>query len=336
MIYIFHGEDTYSLFKGTATIEEQFGNRFSVNGSVLRLDLKEESFERLQNAIATAPFFGGNRLVILRNFFEKFSPKIVSKVSSQIQKTDANSNLVEQVKQLLVSKPEFTTVIIESPVSQMKNHLFEEFASIAEIRHFPELSESELQRWVVDYVNQRSGKITIDAASTLSNMVGVDLWRLSNELDKLLLLCQDKAIDATSIREAVVFTRDVNIFAILDAFFTGDHLKAIRLLNEILGAGSNYSYVLSMISRQVRLLLLAKEASGLSMGLREARSHLGIGNDFVLKKTLKQARGYHKSDLVAFYGRLRDFDLTVKTGKFDPVLGLNIIFGEGVNSKAIT
>ena len=336
MIYIFHGEDTYSLFKETASVEQEFGSGFSEDGDVIRLDLKEESFEHLQNAIATLPFFGGTRLLILRNFFEKSSFKVGSKVATQTQKADANSNVVHQVKQLLISKPEFTTVIIESPVSQLKNPLLEEFTAIASITHFPRPTESELQRWVVNYVDKRGGRIAHDAAAALSSMVGVDLWRLSNELDKLILLRENEIIDAPSIKEAVVFTRDVNIFTILDAFFATDYLKAIRLLNEIMGTGSNYSYVLSMISRQVRLLLLAKEASSLSMGLGETRSHLGINNDFVLKKTLKQAQGYRESDLVAFYGKLRDFDLAVKTGKFDPLLGLNIIFGAGIRSQGST
>ena len=336
VIYIFHGEDTYSLFKETASLEQKFGTGFSEAGDVIRLDLREESFEHLQNAIATLPFFGGTRLLILRNFFEKYSPKAGSKVTNKAHKTDANPNAVQHVKQLLISKPEFTTVIIESPVSQLKNSLLEEFTAIATIKHFPKLTESELQRWVVNYVNQRGGRIAHDAAAALSSMVGVDLWRLSNELDKLILLREDEIIDATSIKEAVVFTRDVNIFTILDAFFATDFLKAIRLLNEMMGTGSNYSYVLSMISRQVRLLLLAKEASSLSMGLGETRSHLGVNNDFVLKKTLKQAQGYSESDLVAFYGKLRDFDLAVKTGRFDPLLGLNIIFGAGITSQRTT
>lgn len=336
MIYIFHGEDTYSLFKETASVEQKFGAGFSGEGDVIRLDLKEESFEHLQNAVATVPFFGGNRLLILRNFFEKFSPKVGSKTTNKTQKTDVNLNFAHQVKQLLISKPEFTTVIIESPVSQLKNPLFEEFTALASIKHFPRLTESDLQRWVVGYVNQRGGRIAHDAAAVLASMVGVDLWRLSNELDKLILLRENEIIDAVSIKEAVVFTRDVNIFTILDAFFATNYLKAIRLLNEMLGTGSNYSYVLSMISRQVRLLLLAKEASSLSMGLGETRSHLGINNDFVLKKTLKQAQGYRESDLVAFYGKLRDFDLAVKTGRFDPLVGLNIIFGAGIRSQGST
>lgn len=167
----------------------------------------------------------------------------------------------------------------------------------------------------------------------LCHMVGIDLWRLSSELEKLLLFCQDSTIDAASIKEAVVFTRDINIFAILDAFFEQDHFKAIRLFDGLLGSGTNFSYVLSMISRQVRLLLLAKETNILDLSLDQARIYLGINNDFILKKTLKQASKYSVRDLIAFYKKLRDFDTAVKTGKCDPRLGLNIIFGESITLR---
>ena len=118
-----------------------------------------------------------------------------SRPTNQTQKTDVNLNFAHQVKQLLISKPEFTTVIIESPVSQLKNPLFEEFTALASIKHFPRLTESDLQRWVVGYVNQRGGRIAHDAAAVLASMVGVDLWRLSNELDKLIVLRENEIID---------------------------------------------------------------------------------------------------------------------------------------------
>ena len=336
MLYIFHGEDTYSLSQATALIEDSFAQGLSGDNNVIRLDLKEDSFDQLQTLVATVPFWGENRLVILRNLFEKFDSKVLAKVSSRVENVTSTANQIQRLKDLLIATPEFTTVIIESDFPQLGSPLFDDLASVAEVRYFAKLSEGNLQRWVVGYVTDRGGNITAEATSVLCHMVGVDLWRLSSELEKLLLFCQDSTIDAASIKKAVVFARDINIFAILDAFFEKDQFKAIRLFDGLLGSGTNLSYVLSMISRQVRLLLLAKETHILNLGLGQARVYLGTKSDFVLKKTLKQASKYSVHDLIAFYKKLRDFDRAVKTGKCEPGLGLNIIFGESITSQVMS
>jgi len=64
------------------------------------------------------------------------------------------------------------------------------------------------------------------------------------------------------------------------------------------------------------------------MSRTEIQSKLGVNSEYVVRKTLEQASRYSLPRLREVYHRLLETDLSIKTGKYDAELALNILVAE--------
>ena len=60
----------------------------------------------------------------------------------------------------------------------------------------------------------------------------------------------------------------------------------------------------------------------------EIQNRLGLTSEFALRKTLEQAGRYSLPRLKEVYHHLLETDLSIKTGKYDAELALNILVAE--------
>jgi DNA polymerase-3 subunit delta len=103
---------------------------------------------------------------------------------------------------------------------------------------------------------------------------------------------------------------------------------ADRLLQELLQRGASPGYLLAMLTRQVRLMVRARDAGAGRMTAAELRSRLGLSSEFVARKTLEQARRYSLPRLKQVYRQLLEADLAIKTSRYEPELALSILAAE--------
>jgi DNA polymerase-3 subunit delta len=100
------------------------------------------------------------------------------------------------------------------------------------------------------------------------------------------------------------------------------------LLQQMLDQGATASYILSMIYRQMRLIVRARDLK--RQGVKEAdmRARLGVASEYVVKKTLEQAARYSMPRIKQVYQQLLDTDIAIKTSKYTEELALNILIAE--------
>ena len=102
---------------------------------------------------------------------------------------------------------------------------------------------------------------------------------------------------------------------------------AEQLLEDLLQHGASPAYLLAMLSRQVRLLVRAKELVRQRKSDVEIQSRLGLA-PYPLRKTMEQAQRYPMERLKDVYLKLLEADLYIKRGKYDGKLALNILVAE--------
>jgi DNA polymerase-3 subunit delta len=83
-----------------------------------------------------------------------------------------------------------------------------------------------------------------------------------------------------------------------------------------------------MLSRQVRLIVQARELRRLGKPEAEIQNKLGLTSEFSLRKTLEQAQSYRLERLREVYNKLLETDLSIKTGKYEGGLALNLLIAE--------
>ena len=99
-------------------------------------------------------------------------------------------------------------------------------------------------------------------------------------------------------------------------------------MQQLLQRGATTAYLLVMLSRQIRMIVRARELRSQRKSEAEIRNRLGVTSEYVVRKTLEQANRYSLPRLKQVYGQLLEADLSIKTGKYEGELVLNILVAE--------
>ena len=100
---------------------------------------------------------------------------------------------------------------------------------------------------------------------------------------------------------------------------------------QLLDEGAAGPYLLTMVARQARLVALAQELLARRAPPQEWPARLGTSSDFVVRKTMEQARRFPPHAVRALYRLLLDTDLALKSGTSDE-LALTEMLCAGVDA----
>ena len=188
--------------------------------------------------------------------------------------------------------------------------LFKFLKSKAKVKEFSLLKGSQLKNWIKDYIKEQKGEIDNLAIDKLIEYVGKDLWRMSNEINKLLNY--NRTIKNESIELLVKPEIDLNIFNMVDALGHKDKNKALKMFKQYLEKREDENYLLTMFIYQIRNLIKAKSGGKLDM------------HPFVIQKSRQQANNFEWDDLKKIYYQLLTIDFDTKTGRADSKTALEL------------
>ena len=126
----------------------------------------------------------------------------------------------------------------------------------------------------------------------------------------------------------VSYAQQTSVFAMVDAILEFKAGEAENLLQQLLQKGAAPAYLLVMLSRQVQMIVRAKELKNQGKSKIEIQNKFGLTSEFALRKILEQAGRYSLARLKAVYHKLLETDLSIKTGKYGGELALNILVAE--------
>jgi len=328
VLYILSGQDDFSLNQSLEEIKRGIGDQTTLAVNTSILDGHEATLDQLKTVCETVPFFAERRLVIISGLLERFEPK---RKSSRGKKTTQLADQHEEYKSFssyISEIPESTIlVLIESGVGS-NNPLLRELSDKAEVRSFPLLRNSKLRQWIQQRVSEEGGTISPQAVDLLTTLVGSNLWIMASEIDKLVLFTSGRRIEEEDVSMIVSYAQQANVFAMVDAIIELKAGVAEQLLHQLLQRGVAPAYLLVMLSRQVNMIVRGKELMSQGKPGKEIQNKLGLASEFVLRKTLEQADKYSWERLKEVYHKLLEADLSIKTGKYDGELALNILTAE--------
>lgn len=328
MFYILMGEDSYSLNKALNKIRDEFAEE-SFSGNVTFLDGENIALNDLQVACETSPFLSNRRLVIVHSLLKRFETK--AKADSVGTKKTMRGVKDNQDWQgyagCINSLPDFTTLVLVEESISNSNQLFSEISDKAIIQKFPLLKYKELSVWIRNFVESLGSTISNTAVDLLIKFIGNDLWAMSNEIQKLILYTEGRVINENDVKTIVTQAQEASIFVLVDAVLEGRTGLAQNVASRLINQGLSIPYILSMISRQTRLSLLAREMLSLHISKDEMRSKLGLA-PFAFEKTLEHAGKHSYEQMVKIYEKILETDISIKTGIYRDELALNLMLAE--------
>ncbi|RZT96888.1 DNA polymerase III delta subunit [Ancylomarina subtilis] len=173
--------------------------------------------------------------------------------------------------------------------------------------------ENQLPDWITKYTKSLKLNIDTKASILLSEFLGNDLSKISNELDKLSInIPQGNTITADDIEKNIGISKDFNNFELQNALGKKDIVKANQIINYFsTNEKSNPIYVTiallhSYFSKILKFHFLKNKTND-----KIVASALGI-NPFFVKDYKSAARLYNPKKLVAIINLLREYDLKSK------------------------
>lgn len=330
MLYVLYGKDDFSLCQALNEIKADLGDRQMLAVNTTRLDGQRLTLSELEDSCNVAPFLSPYRLTIVDGLLERFEAKpgrsrpgrkrVIAKPRSELGEWE---DLPSHIKQM----PQTTVLVLVDGKISSNNSLLKELSPLARIKVFPMLRGKSLKVWIQERVTKESSTITPQAVNLLAELIGGNLWVMNNEIAKLLLYTRGRSIDEEDVRQLVSCAQEANIFLLVDAVLEGRTRTAQNMLHRLYREGASPPYIVTMITRQFRLIALA---SGLSSALsrQELQGELGLTSSYALDRTTSQAKLYDFESVKQAYNKLLETDQAVKTGKYDGQLALELLVAE--------
>jgi DNA polymerase-3 subunit delta len=174
------------------------------------------------------------------------------------------------------------------------------------------LYDNQLPEWITNYVKENKYTIGPKASYLLSEFIGNDLSRITNEIDKLLInIPAGTEITPAHIQDNIGISREYNVFELQDALANRDVLKANRIINHFAGNEKENSpiMVLATLYGYFAKVLVYHELPDKSKF--SAAQALGV-NPFFVEGYGRAASNYSPGKLRQIFSFLKECDLKTK------------------------
>ena len=334
--HLFYG-DSFLVTQALKGLQEQVGPPEVLEANNHRLSGGQLSLAQLRAPCDAMPFLAERRLVIVEGLLALFEPpgrrrrpsRQAGARSPSPRSGRASLGDWESLPRYIGEEmaPTTTLVFLEERLSKA-NPLMQALRPAVQIQEFLTLSREGLARWIRNRIAECGGQITPGAIRLLSELVGGNLWTMGNELEKLELYASGRPVEEGDVRLLVSQAREASIFSAVDALLDGKPAVVLPLMHRLRDDGAEFPYIVAMIARQLRLVTVARDLIDRGHGEKEIGDRLGISRDFVLRRTVDQARKHSWRSLEWLYGRLMELDLAVKRGRLDQDVALELLGSE--------
>ena len=174
------------------------------------------------------------------------------------------------------------------------------------------LYDNKIPAWINTYVTENGFKIDNSATAVLAEYIGADLSKITNELDKLMLVVKkEEQITTKLIEYHIGISKDYNVFELQNALGKKQVVKANRIINHFAANTKNHNIVpvMSALFSYFQKIMVYHFLEDKSP--KFAASVLKV-NPFFVSQYKTAAQNYSKRQLFYIFEHLKDYDLKSK------------------------
>ena len=310
-VYLWYGEDRFIIQEGLKVLKSFYFMTDPSGSGIERVSAKELSPAVIVEQANAMSFFA-NRLVIVEDvtYFQ-----------------DGQTADLEPLLDYFANPNPATCLLFlaESVHRGRKFYKALDKSQTGEIIQFlaPKRAQDWLS-WVQLELKSRGKTMDNQVAALFIEWAGHHTGILSQELDKLAIFTGERQkITAEDIKTITTRTIEASVFDLLDAVASRSSTKALQTLHEVLRIEHPLK-VLTMLVRQVRLLLGCNALRGQGGNGAEAPSALGI-SPYEAQKLWQQSGSLSSEQLAKALSECLKTDLALKTSGGDPGLLLEMM-----------
>jgi DNA polymerase-3 subunit delta len=279
--------------------------------NLISLEGKDITFQDLKDQFQQTSMFKEKKLLVLKDIFSN---------------KDFKEKFAKEIKRFISS--EDIILIVEKGTISANDSLFKTLKKKAKWQEFKPLKREKLKAWLKKEFEKYKTRIKPDALEKLIEFLGNDLWRLSNEVKKLVnFKGRGGEIEIGDVELLVKPKIETDIFKTIDFIAKNNKKKAFELLKKHLEKGDSPLYLLSMINFQFRNLLMIRDLidKNTPFYLISKKTKL---HPYVVKKSYPLAKKFKLSELKKIYQKIFEVDLNIKRGRIEAETGLDLLIAQ--------
>ena len=317
--------DSFLVRQAISRLESEHGADALMEANRHRLQGNQVTPQELLGTCQAIPFLDPLRLVVVEGLLAMAESR---PGSGRGRRSSNASESWQTLAEAIPGMPETTLLLFSDGQLNANNPLLRSLRPVCQVEELAAPRGEQLARWIKETAEAKGAAIAPVAIRSMADLVGGDLWTLNQELEKLALYANGREIGEADVRLMVSQVREASIFEAVDAMIDGRSQQALRLLAQLRDDGREPQYIIAMVERQLRLLALANDSIERRLPQNELKRALGTSSDFVVRKTMEQARRHSRQDIAWRYDRLLEADLSIKQGRVDPDLALELLVGD--------
>ncbi|MFW6175037.1 MAG: DNA polymerase III subunit delta [Chloroflexota bacterium] len=334
MIHVFHGDDEFSIEEAVRELRRGLGDDDFAQSNSVEFEGRDFSVTDVEGAARTVPFLADKRLVVVRGLLRRLDGSSRSRRGGGQETAEMRTEGWESLGERLKGLPDTTELVFADIFPGGQNSQLRQNgpalrvlspAGDLQVRHFPSPRGRSVQEWIRSRATSEGVEISGPAVARMADLVGPNLRLLDQELKKLHLYARGRTVQPRDVEAMVAPAREANIFAAVDAVVERKPGLAMRHLYQLFDDGATMPYILTMLSRQTRMLILAGHLKRSGLEDRDIGDRIGLRAGFALRKTMEQAGRFDAGTLAGIHRGLLEANLDVLSGEVEERLALEML-----------
>tara|TARA_B110001454_G_scaffold195733_1_gene198166 strand:- start:355 stop:1356 length:1002 start_codon:yes stop_codon:yes gene_type:complete len=294
-IYFLMGEEPYYIDKISDFIEENVLDEAEKGFNQQVMYGRDASIEDIVSSAKRYPMMAERQVIIVKEAQDL--SRNIEKLLSYAENPQPTTILVLNYKYKKLDK---------------RKKLHKAIAKTGFIYESKKLYENQVSDWIRRVLSGKKYQIEPKASQMLVEFLGTDLSKISNELDKLMLILpKETIIDDTHIEDNIGISKDFNNFELRKAVGEKDVLKANRIINYFAENPKNNPLVMTISLLNSFFTQLLSFHGLQDKSKNSVAKSIGVSPYFVDEYFLA-ARNYPMRKVAQVIATLRDADLKSK------------------------
>ena len=236
MLFVIYGIYKSIVVKNTKSLTKKILGDDINDLNFTKIDYTESSLEEIENEISFLPFGYDKKVILIEN-------------SEGLLKEKDIENLVKIVN----LNDQDVDVILSMNTNKINQKFFDDFEN-KKIIELKELSESDWDKYIVQYLAKRDVKISSEATVELKRRTGQNIESLINEMDKISNY--SNSISLEDIKLLVNEPLNENSLELLNYLVENKKELALKTYKDLIIKNNDPVYLISMLSSQLKFLTM--------------------------------------------------------------------------------
>ncbi len=293
-IYFLYGEESFYIDKITDFIAANVLDEAEKAFNQTILYGKDLLIEDVINAAKRFPMMANHQVIIVK----------------EAQNLKSIDNLIYYAEQPLKS----TILVFNYKYKSLdkRKKIYKVLVKNSVLFESKKLYENQIPAWINNYLKEKKYSISQVSSKLLTDFLGTDLSKISNELDKLIIsLPENTQITPEHIEKNIGISKDYNTFELQNAIQDQNILKANRIIDHFARNPKENPFILIIIS------LFSYFSKILSYHFLKDKSKNNVAsvlrvNPYFVQDYVTAAKRYNTKKVVSVISLLREYDMKAK------------------------